>query len=766
MNKSLAKFIDFFWITFLSAILLYSLVDIKTIFSTLKEVQKEKIIYVIKMENSTIAPLIKFGFDDTLKKELKHFLEMNKEIKYIKINNLVLGKKFKDLKIIVSPVVYKNKKIATMTIGYSNKVLVNSFAKKYFTKFIIYFLLILIISVSFLIFIRKKVKSLKILAKQVEKLNFKKHPQLEVIDSYFEIINITNAINKLLRQINKFYNNQRNMMKKIIIYKKELETAQKIANMFSWQYHCETQILNASNFSFFKHKLNLETINDFIEHIEEKNNIFSKLSLCQKSINSLEEIITLNLAGKRFYFKIEAQFMKSKNIIIGICIDITEDIKRQEKISFLAYHDPLTGLVNRSFLKEELKTLISFANRYSKKIALVFIDLDNFKFINDTFGHEIGDKLLIEIAHRLQKCIRNSDIAARIGGDEFVLVLNDINSKEDVENKIKNIMKTLTTSIIIDNNKMEVTFSAGISIYPDDAKDILELFQFSDIAMYNAKKEGKNGFKFITNSLKKQVENFYSTLEELKNGLKKEELILFFQPKVNVIENKIEGVESLIRWNHPQKGILTPYHFIDIAEKGGIIHLIDSYVLKKAIFTLKNWMNDEILKDLSIAVNVSANKFLEPHFVDEIKYLIDTYKINPTKLQIEITESLSIQNFDYTILTLDKIKDIGIKIALDDFGTGYSSLNYIKKIPFDILKIDQSFIKDLSGDEDDVIITKMIIEMSKILKKDHVAEGVENEKNLKIVRNLGVEIVQGYYFSKPLPEDKLKEFIKNFGKTQ
>ena len=766
MNKSLSKFLDIFWITLIISFSIYVYLDIKNIFSTLKQIQKEKIIYTMKIENETLAPLIKFGFNHALKEELKRLLKVNTAIRYIEYKNIKLGSK-QNVTILTFPIIYNHKKIATIKVGYTSKYLLNSFKQKYFSKFIIYLIFILVISFLLLIYLRKRIKSLNILAQALEKLNIRKQKEIPLIDDYYEIKNITNALNKLIKQIHAFYNSQKELFKKLIISKKELETAQEIAEMFTWHYDCITHQVISQNFRKIKNKFNINKLEDFINHVEEKDNVFKKLELlCKNKLNSINEIVTLNLSGKKYYFRVEAKFIKTKKLIIGICANITEEIKRQEEISFLAYHDPLTGLVNRTFLQEELKTLTSIADRNNKKIALIFIDLDNFKFINDTFGHEMGDKLLIEIANRLKHSIRKSDIASRIGGDEFILVLNNINSKQEVEKKIEEIMNILTKPIIIDDNKLEVTFSAGIAVYPDDTTDISELLQFADIAMYDAKKSGKNRFKFININLQQQIKKFYSTLEELKNAIKNEELILFFQPKIDIQNNKIDGVEALIRWNHPRKGLLTPYHFIDIAEKGGIIHLIDSYVLEKTIQTINKWSTNPILKNLNIAVNISANKFLEPHFVDELKSLITKYHINPSKLQIEITETLSIQNFEYTIQTLKKIKSLGVKIALDDFGTGYSSLNYIKQIPFDVLKIDQSFIRDLLKDRDDLVITKMIVEISKILNKENVAEGVENEEILEIIKNLGVRLVQGYYFSKPIPEDELKKFILNFEKNQ
>ena len=769
--KSLSKIIDVGWVIFFSSIIFYIVFDINNIFSTLKQVQKEKIISTLKVEENMIAPLLNFGFYDDTKEEINRFFKTN-DLKYIKIvsGKFKYKKGIKKYSEIKFPIFYQNKKIGEIIVGYSTKNLINSFSKKYFIKFFFYFLIIFPIVLFLFIYIRKKIKKLNFLANKLQDINFKKDSKIKLVDNYFEIVNITNAVNKLLFQINRFYNRQQKLIKKIIIYKKQLETAQKIAEMFTWQYDCENKLFNSKNFNYMKKILNLKNIKEFINSIEEKD-LFSKQleDLCQNN-NTMEIIVKIkSLENKYFYFKIEAKqiIQNRKPLIIGICVNITEEIKKQERIEFLAYHDPLTGLVNRTFLKMELETLTKINKRDNKKLAIIFIDLDNFKFINDTFGHEAGDELLIEISKRLQSLVRGSDIVARIGGDEFVIILNHIKVKKDVETVITHIQDELSKPVIIEKNNIEITFSAGITIYPDDTTNVNEILQLADIAMYESKKEGKNRFSFINKELQKNVKNFYNTLEELKIALKKEnELILYFQPKVNIKENKVSGVEALIRWNHPKKGILTPYHFIDVAEKGGIIHLIDSYVLKQVIKTLKKWQNNTSLKDLSIAVNISANKFLEPGFIYEIKSLINDYQINPKQLQIEITETLSIQNFGYTITTLNQIKNLGVQIALDDFGTGYSSLNYLKEIPFDILKIDQTFVRDLLKNEDDIVITKMIVEISKILKKQNVAEGVENKEILEIVKKLGVDIIQGYYFSKPLPGNELKKFILNFGKKR
>ena len=772
-TKSLIKLIDIGWIIFFVSIISYIIFDINNIFSTLKEVQKEKVLSTLKIEEGVIAPLLEFRFYDNAKEEIKHFYKSN-NLKYIKIKTqnftYKMGEKNKNISLLVYPIKYKNHIIGAITLGYSNKKLIDSFSKKYFYKFFFYLLILLPIVIFLFIYIRKKIKKLNLLANRLKNINFKRDSKIKLIDDYIEIVNITNAINILLLQVNKFYKHQQKLIKKVMIYKKQLETAQKIAEMFTWQYDCDNNLFESKNFLFIKKIVNMKDINEFIDSMQEKDLFLKEIDNLCKNDENIEMVVRVkSKENKYFYFKIEAKkiFQRKKSLIIGICVNITEEMKKQERIEFLAYHDPLTGLVNRTFLKMQLNTLSEINKRENKKLALIFIDLDNFKIINDTFGHEAGDELLIGIANRLKQLVRESDIVARIGGDEFVIVLNNIKNKDDVKVVITHIQKELIKPIKIDKNDVEITFSAGIALYPDDTTNINEILQLADIAMYESKKEGKNRFYFINKELQANVKKFYNTLDELKNALKKEdELILYFQPKINIKENRVEGVESLIRWEHPKKGILTPYHFIDVAEKGGIINHIDSYVLKKAVQTLKKWQNNVLFKNLSLAVNISANKFLEPNFVKEIKELINEYKIDAKKLQIEITESISIQKFSYTTTILNQIKDLGVKIALDDFGTGYSSLNYLKEIPFDILKIDQTFVRDLLKNKDDVVITKMIVEISKILNKENVAEGVESKEILEIVKNLGVEVIQGYYFSKPLPEKELKMFILNFEKNQ
>jgi len=770
---SLKLIVNTIFILFVLSVSIFIYFDIKNIKHTLQEMEKEKIISTLKTESSFISPLLKFGFNDDIKDELKKIKKFDSNIKYIEIFSpsfsYKIGTKNPKLKTIKWPVVYKYHKIGSLIIGYDTKNIIRNFISKYADKFSIYFLILFVFFYLLYLYLKNKISKINRLAQKVKNINFKKQKTIEIFDNTYEIQNITTAINKLLDQVNKFYLHQKKLLKKLILYNKQIETAQKLSEMFTWNYDCETQKFETQHKGTIN-TFGFENIDTFINSIYEKNLFLENIKeICKNKADFEMQLKIKNPQNKEMYFKVHAKFIrhKDKHLVIGTFINNTQDIKQQEKIEYLAYHDPLTGLINRSYFKERLEYLLKISKRNKNKFAVIFIDLDNFKFINDTFGHEAGDRLLIEISKRLLSIVRESDFIARIGGDEFVVVLNNIKNTDDIKTVMEKLQNTFKHPVEINSkNKVEVTYSAGIAIYPDDAINVKELLQFADIAMYESKKRGKNRYSFITKDLQNEMVEYFSIIDELKQALKKEnELILYFQPKIDISRNKVVGVEALIRWNHPKKGLLTPYYFIDKAEKAGLIGAIDSYVLEQGIKTLQKWQNDTLLKNIAIAVNISANKFNESSFVNELKEKLQKYSINPKLLQIEITETLSMQNIARTITVLNEIKSLGVNIALDDFGTGYSSLNYLKKLPFDVLKIDQTFVKDLLEDKDDLIITKMIIEISKILKKENVAEGVENERILKIIKDLGVNIIQGYYFSKPLSEESLKEFIKNFEKN-
>ncbi len=759
--NSLKNLMNLVFSIVLLSFLLYIVVDLYNISNTLKELQKERISLAIKNEKDTFVTLLRLGFIDELKEEINKIITFSKDIENIEI-------KWKDKKFNYSNIKTANKIIIPLdkgkiTVYYQNN-LIDKFFDKYIFRFVLYASVFIPSMIILFLFIRKKILKLNVLAKKLESINFKKISSFEKIDGSYEIENITNAVNKLLKQVNRFYENQKNFIYSVVKYKNQLETAQKISEMFSWEYDCQENIFNimGKTLKMFNLKSSY-TLNDFLEHIlpQDRKIFEEKIKRLCKNGEEFEVVHGFrNKENKLFYFKSVGKLKKNK--IIGVSLNVTDEIKRQQKIEYLAYHDSLTSLPNRAYLKDEFLRLMNLAKRDNKKLAVLYLDLDNFKMINDTLGHENGDKLLITIAQRLKKVLRKSDFISRIGGDEFIILLYGIQDKKNIKDIINKLVQSLTEPIVIKQTPIYPTFSIGCAIYPDDSENMEELLKYADIAMYHAKNNGKNSCEFINEKLKKQINDYYNIINDLKEALKKDdELVLFFQPKIDIKNKKISGAEALIRWYHPQKGFLTPFHFISYAEKSNLITQIDRYVLKKSFEILKRWQENGF-KDLILAINISPNEFKQNDFIDNLKMLLNKYKIDPSKLEIEITETISMQNMSYTVSVLEEIKKLGFKIAIDDFGTGYSSLNYLKKLPFDTLKIDQVFIKDLDTHTDDLIITEMIVQIAKVLKKQTVAEGVETKKILEIVKELEIDVVQGYYFSKPLNESDFENYVKNF----
>jgi diguanylate cyclase (GGDEF)-like protein len=777
-KRSIIPIIDFMFIMMFMIFIAFFVIDVQTITNTLKKTERHLIESDIKGREKIINSLLEFGMYDELKKYLQGIvINSNNEylsqvyLKTKKFSYSFPKKTFKCADTVKVPLINNGKKIGFIKLCYDDKFLLKVFFHNYIASFIVYVILLLIYVILVLQYMRRKVKDLNRLANILEKIDFKRFQKINMNASYYEIENIINVINNMLAQIHKYYKIQKENFMKLYKYKEQLETTQKISKMFSWEYDCKKEEFNTlGNINeFIEFGGGINTMDELLNHIpEEERKIFlanlSKICKNCEEFSLIHKVITDE--NKTFYIHSQGKcikdFFKKQKIIVGACMDVTQEIKKQQKIEYLAYHDPLTSLPNRAFLKEHLKYLARIHKRYKQKFAVLYLDLDNFKFINDTFGHEKGDVLLIELSVRIKSILREADVFVRLGGDEFIIVLNDVKEKESIIKVIKKIQERLKEPFIIDNSRVYVTFSIGVAVYPDDTNNVDELLQYADIAMYQAKNRGKNDYYFITDELKKEINEYYESVNELKEGLKKNEFVLFFQPKVDIVHNKIYGAEGLIRWNHPKKGILTPYHFISYAEKAGIINQIDRYVLKKAFETLAKWQKDERLKNLELAVNVSPIEFRQNDFIDNIKNLIKEYKIDPSKLEIEITETLSMEDVNYTIVTLNDLRNLGIKVAIDDFGTGYSSLNYIKKLPFDTLKIDQSFIKDLLKDQNDFVITKMIIEIGHILQKKVIAEGVENSKLLHTVKKLGCRFVQGYVFSKPLEEKNFYDYLKDF----
>lgn len=435
---------------------------------------------------------------------------------------------------------------------------------------------------------------------------------------------------------------------------------------------------------------------------------------------------------------------RSENQILGL----------NEELSFTSLHDSLTGLPNRYNLYSQLKLMVANANRYERKFAVLFLDLDHFKNINDTLGHNIGDGLLKAVSQKLNSMIRENDVVARIGGDEFIIVLNDFSDAGTLEQVISKILDTFHREWIVQNHFLRLSTSIGVAIYPDDSKEINELMKFADIAMYKAKSEGRDQFSFFTATLNAQVHEEVNIAHDMHRALENREFILYYQPKIHILSGKIIGAEALIRWNHYEKGLIYPNNFITIAENTGFILKLGTWIIEETAEMISRLQHSGYT-DVHVSCNVSTRQFQNLHLFSDIENAIRINEINPDQFAIEITESVMMEYLEVTLEVLKRIKSLGVHICMDDFGTGYSSLSYLRQFPIDSLKIDKSFVDDISENENnDHILLNTIIAMGQTLNLNVIAEGVEQAYQMEYLKERGCEYYQGYYFAKPVPEDE------------
>lgn len=433
--------------------------------------------------------------------------------------------------------------------------------------------------------------------------------------------------------------------------------------------------------------------------------------------------------------------------VIGIARDITERKRAEDRIRFLAHHDGLTGLPNRSSLYERMEQSIAMAQRCGKAMAVMLIDLDGFKSINDTLGHHVGDRLLIEVGKRLEHAVRHSDIVARLGGDEFVVVLSTIEDMSDAAEVAGKIIDQVAAPYPIVDHELRTSPSIGICFYPDDAMEINELVRNADIAMYRAKAAGRCNFQFYTEEMRTAVAERVRAEKALEVALTEGQFVLHYQPQIELDSGQLVGVEALVRWRHPERGIILPGDFIPLAEETRLILPLGKWILEEACQQLKRW-HDAGLNELKMSVNLSAVQFQEKDLPDLVKQAVERAGVPASCIHLEITESMAMRNPQQNIVMLNALTDLGVKVVLDDFGTGYSSLAYLKLFPIDIIKIDRSFVTDLETDENDAAICEMTMLLARKLGLQVVAEGVETEGQLNFLGSIGCQRIQGYFFSK------------------
>ncbi|BCG45703.1 Diguanylate cyclase/phosphodiesterase with PAS/PAC sensor(s) [Citrifermentans bremense] len=439
----------------------------------------------------------------------------------------------------------------------------------------------------------------------------------------------------------------------------------------------------------------------------------------------------------------------------GFILDITDIKRAEENIFFLAHHDPLTKLPNRSTLYERMEQVICAAQKSARNVALLFLDIDDFKQINDSMGHDVGDRLLQSVAKKLNDCTRSCDVVSRLGGDEFVVMLWDCGVAETtvVAEKI------IGTGFQVMGSSVMVTPSIGISIYPEDGRDYLTLLKHADIAMYHAKKSGGNNFQFFTHKLNEMAHQRFMLEGELRRALDRNEFVLYYQPKVDLATGRFSGMEALIRWQHPVRGLMLPVSFIGIAEESGILTQISKWIIPTVCRQIQQWQQQGI-QSVSAAVNLSASFFQHPDFEETIEDSLLQTGIAPECLELELTEATIMSDPQRVLGSMAAMKALGLQLSIDDFGTGYSSLSYLKKLPVDKLKIDQSFIHNIARDADNAAVVRAVISIGRSMQLRVIAEGVENASQLAWLQAEGSEEAQGYYFSRPLPVAKMTSLLK------
>lgn len=443
--------------------------------------------------------------------------------------------------------------------------------------------------------------------------------------------------------------------------------------------------------------------------------------------------------------------------ILTIGIDITERQQAEQRLIWLANHDPLTALPNRLLFSDKVNQAINRAKPSGQEVAVLFCDMDCFKDINDSLGHPVGDELLQQASERIENVLRGRGVLARQGGDEFTVLLENIESKQSVERMADHILSAFRQSFFVDGYEIFSTASIGISYFPDHADDVTTLVQCADVAMFNAKESGKNQVHIYHDQQASRRYERFSLLNDLRRAVEREELRLYYQPQVDARSGTVMGVEALLRWVHPEQGMISPAKFIPLAEEQGLIVPIGEWVLEEACRKGKEWQEQGI--HLRIGVNLAGQQIMHESLLPAVERVLEETGFDPRFLDLEVTENFLLRQPETTIPKLQRLREMGMSLSMDDFGTGYSSLSYLKKLPLNTLKIDQSFVRDIGSDDEDEAIVKAIIVLAHSLGLESLAEGVETSEQLSYLRTHGCHKIQGYYFSRPLPADELPDFV-------
>jgi diguanylate cyclase (GGDEF)-like protein/PAS domain S-box-containing protein len=482
-----------------------------------------------------------------------------------------------------------------------------------------------------------------------------------------------------------------------------------------------------------------------------------------KTVGLTRQCILIRRDGAEFAIEDSAAPIHDQHGVMNGAVIVFHDVSVaraiEAEMSHLAQHDTLTKLPNRTLLQDRLSQAITTAGRNGTRIAVLFLDLDGFKHINDSLGHAIGDKLLQSVAKRLLASVRTSDTVSRIGGDEFVVLLSEVAHAGDAGVKAGKILAALNVPLEIDQHNLRITASIGVTTYPEDGQETAMLIKNADLAMYQAKENGRNNYQFFEKDMNVRALERQSIEENLCFALDRGELVMHYQPKISLTTGEITGVEALIRWQHPERGLIGPLQFISVAEDCGLMLAIGNWVLRESCRQAKEWQ-DAGLRPIEMAVNVSSVEFRNEDFLEGVRAILEETGLSPHYLGLELTESVLMQHAKFTVPVLKKLKAMGVRLAIDDFGTGYSSLSYLRQFPIDTLKVDQSFVHGINADTDDATIINAVINMGSNLNHRVIAEGVETVEQVAFLQAHGCDEGQGYYFSRPVPASQFAKLLK------
>jgi diguanylate cyclase (GGDEF)-like protein/PAS domain S-box-containing protein len=444
----------------------------------------------------------------------------------------------------------------------------------------------------------------------------------------------------------------------------------------------------------------------------------------------------------------------SGELVHTTMVDISDRKRAEEQIEFHAFHDVLTQLPNRKLFMDRLSQALTRSRRYGRLLAVMFVDLDHFKTINDTMGHTAGDELLLEMAQRLRECIRDEDTVARLGGDEFTIILADLRYPEDAANVAQKILESVERPMSIGGAPIEISASIGIALFPSDGHDAESLLRNADSAMYRAKEAGRNTYQLCTDEMKRRAVERLSLETRLRRAVHEDQLVLHYQPQISLLTGKVIGVEALVRWDDPERGVVHPSAFIPLAEESRLIVPLGEWVLRTACAQMRVWREHKL--DVPyVSVNLSARQFQQHDLVDVVRRTLDETGLEGSALELEVTETTAMQNADVTLEVLHALREIGVGIAIDDFGTGYSSLNYLKRFPITCVKIDRLFVRDIETSDSDAAIVSAVIDISRHLRLRVIAEGVESEQQAAFLRRHRCDAAQGYFFGRPVSAERI-----------